>query len=111
MVLYYTDKKILQVAHSISFFFQFMGCITYEALCHWREITWRKTLFDIVSAGAHLALPLFIASMLLGASMTLSLHYLLAGFKLHNRAMELVQGMLIRDFTALPVGFVLCVHC
>lgn len=111
MAFHYTGKKTVRLYLSITLFFLYLGYLVEQFITHWRQVAWKRTLTQTMHAGSLMVLPLCLISMLLAISISLSIHYLLMGFKLHNQAMHLVQSMIIRDFAALPIGFVLCVHC
>ena len=56
-------------------------------------------------------LPLVIITMLMGISLALSIHFILARYNLQNEALFIAQDSMIKDIAPLPIGFVLCVHC
>src|ERR1700733_9949552 len=104
-------KKTSDLYQSISLFFLFVGHLFYCVLFCARQIIWRHTLITTLWAGARVVLPLIIVSMMIGVSITLSIHYILAPFHLQNHVVFIAQGTMIRDFAPLPIGFILCVHC
>jgi len=106
-----TGRKTEQIYHSILIFFQFFGQLIYNLLFNWNAILWQNTVISTLRAGAWIFIPLSILSMLMGMSLTLSIHYILSRFNLQNQAMFIAQNTIITDFSPLPIGFVLCVQC
>lgn len=107
----WTGKKTTANWQALIFFFQFIGDLSSNLLGNWPNIIWKRTFISTLKAGTAIVLPLILVSMLLGISLTFSIHYILAPFNLQNKALFIAQNSLIRDFAPLIIGFVLCVQC
>lgn len=107
----HTGEKTSALADSMVFFFLFLGHFFYNLIVNCYKIHWHNTFRITLRAGSIIVLPLIIVTMLMGISLALSIHYILARYNLQNQALFIIQDSMIKDIAPLPIGFVLCVHC
>ncbi|WP_058526073.1 ABC transporter permease [Legionella erythra] len=106
-----TGEKAGALLQSTLFFFVFFGNFFYSLVCNWNAITWRESFFATLRAGTWVVIPLLFVSMLMGTSLAVSIHYMLAPYNLQHQGMLIAQNTVIHDFAPLTIGFVLCTQC
>ena len=108
--LEFIGAKTTELLRAIIFFFRFLGDVFTSLLGNWKAISWRQTLLSTLHAGAVISVPFIVVSMLFGISMAVSIHVMLTRYNVQSEAMAISQATLLRDFTPIFIGFVLCVH-
>lgn len=111
MVFQNTGKKATELYRAFIFYFSFLGHLIASVFLHSNAIVWRPTFTTTLIAGGWIVFPLIVVSVLIGMSMALSIHYILAPFHLQHQAIIIAQTTMLHDAAPLLIGFVLCVHC
>lgn len=108
-----TGMYFIRFFQSIFFFFAFIGHLSQSvknSITRHLTISWPNVLKILYYSGASLALPLIIISALMTMSLSMNSYLIFSKFNLEDKALPIVQTLLVQDLVPLLIGFVLCVQ-
>lgn len=103
----------LRFVHSISFFFSFLGHVSFSSkniFTRHLTISWHNMIKVLYYSGVTIVFPLMMISALIGMSLSFTIINLLGLFSLQQRALPIAQELLIRDILPLLIGCILCIQ-
>lgn len=108
-----TGRRFVRGLKSLSFFFGFIGHLSHSSkniVTRHLSITWKNVWKILYYSGVSIIIPLVLVSALLSMSLGMSAYFILGNFNLQDKALSIVQLLLIEDVLPLLIGLVLCVQ-
>lgn len=113
----YVFKRIglhaIRFLNAIFLFFSFIGHLSYcskDVFLGRVSLTTKNIIRIIHFSGVSLSLPLLIISALMGMSFGINSYLIFTKFHIQDKALSIVQTLLVQDVLPLLIGFVLCVQ-
>lgn len=105
--------RVIIFIHSYALVFRFLGHLIHsviDLICGKVSIVWANTVEFIYYSGARIVILLSFICTLLGISISQTVYWLLNPFRLHQKALPIVQNIITHQVLPILIAFILCIQ-